>query len=394
MKPLYITASSIVNACGVGWKEVGNALLEGRSGLRYNDFESACELETWIGRVDGVETSPVSSPHEAYDCRMNRLVQLALEQDGFAAAVARARMRYGAARVAVFVGTSTSGILSTELAARAGDTEGGPRLSDAFYDHCHSMFAPARFVRDYLRLDGIAQAISTACSSSAKVFGAASRAIAVDFCDAVVVGGADSLALSTLHGFRSLELLSKHPCRPCDIDRDGISIGEAAGFALLERHGDAAVALVGCGESADAWHMSTPHPEGSGAASAIQAGLADAGLAAESIDYVNLHGTGTRANDAAEARAVAAALPHHPPVSSTKGLTGHALAAAGITEALVTAFALERHWIPGTAGCARVDPALPVDVVRESRAKRLLHAVSNSFGFGGNNCSLVLSACT
>ena len=392
MTALVITASTLVNACGAGWSAVGDALLAGRTGLVPNDFAPAAELETYIGRVDGLERMPLPDDHAADDCRLNRLILLALSQDGFGTAVARARDRYGPTRVGAFLGTSTSGILATELATREGLRNGEPLpLSDDFYQRRHSMYAGLRFMRSWLGLRGIGHTVSTACSSSAKVFGAARRAIQAGWCDAAVVGGADSLALSTLHGFRSLELLSRTACRPCDAERDGISIGEAAGFALLERDGDGAIAVTGCGESADAWHMSSPHPDGAGAVRAMREAIASAGLAPSSIDYVNLHGTATPANDIAEDRAVCEALPHRPPVSSTKGWTGHALGAAGMTEALITAFALERQWVPRTLGCTTPDGALGADVAIDSYAAPLRHALTNSFGFGGNNCSLVLS---
>ena len=393
MTPLSIAASSLVNACGVGWSEVAGALLAGRSGLRCNDFTPAVELRTWIGRVEAVESTPLPAAYAGFDCRVNRLALLALEQDGFAAAVAAARARHGAHRIAVFSGTSTSGILATELECRAAHRGGGsaPVLSERFYADKHSMFAPVRFLRQYLGLGGVAATISTACSSSAKVFAAAARAIEAGLCDAAVVGGADSLALSTLHGFRSLELLSDRPCRPCDAERNGISIGEAAGYALLTREGDGAVVLTGCGESSDAWHMSSPHPDGAGATRAMHDAITDAALAPADIDYVNLHGTATPANDIAEDRAVCETLGAGCAVSSTKGWTGHTLGAAGVTEALITAFALERQWLPATLNCTRVDPQLRAGVVTASRPARLRHAISNSFGFGGNNCSLVLS---
>jgi 3-oxoacyl-[acyl-carrier-protein] synthase-1 len=392
MKPLAITASTLATACGVGWTEFGEALVAGKSGLRRNDFAPAAMLETYVGRVDGVERHSLPAEHAAFDCRAMRLAHVALLQDDFAPAVDRAHRRYGARRIGVFVGTSTSGMLATESEVRVAAQSGrDPAFPAGFYADRHCMDAPARFVRAHLGLRGITQAISTACSSSAKVFGAAARAIEAGFCDAAVVGGVDSLALSTLHGFRALGLLSAHACRPCDVARDGISIGEAAGFALLERDGDAPVRLAGVGESADAWHMSTPHPEGAGALRAMRAALAAAGLDPASIGYVNLHGTGTVVNDVAEDKAVMAALPHRPPVSSTKGYTGHALGAAGIVEVLVTAFALARQWIPRTLGCARVDPAIAARVAIASTDAALEHAISNSFGFGGNNCSIVLS---
>jgi 3-oxoacyl-[acyl-carrier-protein] synthase-1 len=392
MIPLHLAASTLVNGCGAGWRDIADALLQDRSGLRRNDFEPAQELGTWIGRVDGVETVSLPDRYAGFDCRANRLILMALELDGFAHAVHALRTRVGAERIGVFLGTSTSGILETELRVRAAQRSGrAPQWPDGFYAQRHSMFAGARFVREYLALRGPALTVSTACSSSAKVFGAAARAIAIGLCDAAVVGGADSLALSTLYGFRALELLSRDPCRPCAIDRSGISIGEAAGFALCVPEPEAAVCVRGCGESADAWHMSSPHPEGAGAAAAMRAALDGAGLAPHDIDYVNLHGTATPANDMAEDRAVTAMLPHRPACSSTKGWTGHALGAAGITEALITAFALERQWLPGTLNCDTVDPALAMRVETRSRPACLRHAMSNSFGFGGNNCSLVMS---
>jgi 3-oxoacyl-[acyl-carrier-protein] synthase-1 len=392
MTPLALAASTLVNGCGVGWREIGAALRDARTGLVPNDFEPAREVRTCIGRVRGVEAAPLPAALARFDCRVNRRIRMALDQAGFCAAVAAVRARHGAQRIGVFLGTSTSGILDTELATRAAIRSGtAPHLDAAFRTCRHSMMAPVTFVREVLGLRGIAMTISTACSSSAKVFAAAARALEAGLCDAALVGGADSLALSTLHGFRSLELLAPAPCRPCDAERDGISIGEAAGFALLVPGAEGAVRFTGYGESADAWHMSTPHPEGAGAVRAMRAAIASARIESGAVDYVNLHGTATVANDLAEDRAVCAALPHRPDVSSTKGWTGHTLGAAGITEALITAYAVEHQWVPATLHCQRVDPRLGMRVATTSHAAPIAHALSNSFGFGGSNCSLVLS---
>ena len=393
MKGLPLAASTLTNACGVGIGEVRAALRADRSGLRQNNFEPALGLDTWIGRVDGLESVVLPSKFAAYDCRNNRLAQLCLEQDGFIAAVASARERYGKDRIAVFLGTSTSGILSTELALRArtpASAEPPSPLSPEFYRCQHNMYATTDFVRAYLGLSGHAMTISTACSSSAKVFAAAARAIDARLCDAAVVGGVDSLALSTLFGFHSLELLSRQPCRPFAAERDGISIGEGAGFALLDPFDEGPVRLVGFGESADAFHMSSPHPEGAGAASAMRSALTSAHLTADAIDYINLHGTASRANDAAEDRAVMTVFGADTAASSTKGWTGHLLGAAGITEALISALALADQWLPRTLNCVRVDTALQSNIQLESRAMPLRRVMSNSFGFGGSTCSLVL----
>jgi len=393
MKPLPITASTMTNACGVGTTDVRSVLIRGDSGLTHNDFEPAATLETWIGRVRQVDSVRVLPALAVYDCRNNRLAQLALEQDDFAIAVEAAVRRYGRDRIGVFVGTSTSGILATELAFRANSSrasDAGESLSCDLYRYKHSMMATTGFVRSYLRLAGVALTISTACTSSAKVFGAAARAIGAGQCSAAVVGGVDSLALSTLFGFHSLSLLSRHACRPFAADRDGISIGEAAGFALLDPGGDSDVRVIGVGESSDAYHMSSPHPDGAGAACAMRAALHDARLGATDIDYVNLHGTASRANDIAEDRALVDVFGTGTPVSSTKGATGHTLGAAGVTETLIAALALREQWMPGTTNCARVDTALESAVLLSSRSHRLMRVMTNSFGFGGTNCSLVL----
>jgi 3-oxoacyl-[acyl-carrier-protein] synthase-1 len=234
--------------------------------------------------------------------------------------------------------------------------------------------------------------VSTACSSSAKVFLLAQRWIAAGVIDAAVVGGVDSLCLSTLHGFHALQLLSPEICRPFDAGRKGISIGEAAGFMLVEAT-PAAVSVSGGGESSDAWHMSTPHPEGLGAQDAMRAALAEAGLQAGDIGWVNAHGTATPANDRSEAAALAAVFgAAGVPVSSTKGITGHTLGAAGIVEAIITAAAVERQTLPPSANVDTPDASLPVDLVRTARPAALRHAMSNNFGFGGSNCSLIFSA--
>jgi 3-oxoacyl-[acyl-carrier-protein] synthase-1 len=391
-EPLTIAASTLTNACGVGWDAVRASLRAARSGLAPFDLEWSPPLDTWIGRVAALDDVRIAPDLAAADSRNNRLAYLCLEQDGFRAAVAAAIDRHGRERIGLFVGTTTSGILSTELAYRAWRGNAASASADdelPLARHLHSMHATTAFVRSSLGLRGPAQTTSTACSSSAKVFASAARAIASGFCDAAVVGGCDSLALSTLFGFRSLGLLSSSPCRPFDADRDGISIGEGAGFALLTRGEHGGVRLAGSGESSDAWHMSSPHPEGAGAAAALRSALESAGVDAADIDYVNLHGTASRSNDVAEDRAVVDVLGDATPVSSTKGYMGHTLGAAGITEALLTVAALADQWIPGTLHCRSVDPELRAAVVLASRSAQIRTAISNSFGFGGTNCALV-----
>ena len=392
MQPLSITRYSIVNSLGTGREAVFDGLRNRRSGLRRCDFETV-DLDTFIGRVDGVDEVDLRDDLDVYDCRNNRLAQLALETDGFAHAVRAARERYGADRVGVFVGTSTSGLLQAELAYRRRDSDSGALPAVFDYASTQNNFSLAAFVQSYFSLTGAAVTVSSACSSSAKVFGNAARMIAAGICDAAIVGGVDSLCLTTLHGFSSLELLSRHPCRPFDAQRDGISIGEGAGFALLGKPGIAGEALLlGIGESSDAHHMSTPHPEGLGARLAMERALAAAGLQAGDVDYINLHGTASKTNDAAEDKAVCAVFGGSMPVSSTKGATGHLLGAAGITEAIIALLAIERDFMPGSTHTRTVDPAVGCRYLVDGLEARVSRVLTNSFGFGGSNCSLVLGS--
>jgi 3-oxoacyl-[acyl-carrier-protein] synthase-1 len=394
VKPLAITRYSVANCLGAGARAIADALRERRSGLAPCDFDSVA-IDTHIGRVRELENLPVRTDLAAYDCRNNRMAQLGLERDGFAHAVGQARERYGAARIGVFMGTSTSGILETELAYHRRDARTGALPADFRYAETHNTFSVADFVRRYLALQGPALVVSSACSSSAKVFGNAARMMAAGICDAAVVGGVDTLCLTTLYGFHSLELTSRRPCRPFDAERDGISIGEGAGFVLLERIGAAtdtgATRLLGIGDSGDAHHMSTPHPEGLGARLAMERALDSAGLAPADIDYINLHGTGTRTNDAAEDRAISSVF-EGTPCSSTKGATGHLLGAAGITEVIVSLLSIEQGVMPGSVHTERVDPAVKCNYLVEPRTAPVRRVLSNSFGFGGSNCSVVLGA--
>jgi len=390
--PLHLAHYTQISCVGDGLAPFRRALRSGVGGLAPCRFDGA-ELPTWIGEVAGLDASPLPAAFADYDCRNNRLARRGLQADGFDAAVREAIGRHGPRRVGLFLGTSTSGILETEIAFRHRDPATGALPPGFHYRGAHNTYSLAAFVRDWFALEGPAAVVSTACSSSAKVFAVAARMIHAGLIDAAVVGGVDSLCLTTLHGFASLELTAPEPCRPYDAERQGISIGEAAAFALLERPpanlpADAAL-LLGCGESSDAYHMSSPHPDGLGARLAMEAALADAGLAAEAIDYLNLHGTATPNNDAAEGCAVGALFGDRVPCSSTKGLTGHTLGAAGAIEAVVCAIALTDGLLPGSANTRRLDPALPLDYLLASRDGPVHRAMSNSFGFGGSNCSLI-----
>ena len=389
---LALTAATATTALGVGLAPLLAALRAGQSGLQPCAFDT-CDLPCWIGQVPGVEAVALPPALAPYDCRNNKLALLGLQADGFLDAARAAIARHGAERVALILGTSTAGIFQTELAYRERDAQGAlPAWFD--YRATHNPSSPAAFVRDLLGLRGPAFVISTACSSSAKAFAAAGRLIETGLADAAIVGGVDSLCLSTLYGFNSLELVAPEPCRPYDAARQGLSIGEAAAFALLQRPQDAdsATVLAGWGESSDAHHMSAPHPQGRGALAAMRQALAQAGLAPEAIGYINLHGTATPSNDRAEGDAVAALFGHGTPCSSTKGMTGHTLGAAGAVEAVICALALEHGLLPASVGTRTPDPEIALNLVLTPQpAPHLRHALSNSFGFGGTNCALLLA---
>ncbi|MFK2877924.1 beta-ketoacyl-[acyl-carrier-protein] synthase family protein [Rhodanobacter hydrolyticus] len=387
--PLAISASTVSSALGRGLAAQLAALRQGRTGLRRNDFGSAPQLG-WIGRVDGVEAMALPPALADWDCRNNRLAWLGLQQDGFLGRVHDARQRHGARRVALLLGTSTASIGATEEAYRRLDAA-GRFPTDLRQPALHAPHSLGAFVAAALALQGPCLTISTACSSSAKVFASAARMIALGLADAAVVGGVDSLCDNVLFGFNALELISPDACRPFDTNRDGISLGEAAGFTLLERIDTAphAPRLLGYGEASDAWHMSSPHPDGHGAELALDAALARAGIHASQVDYLNLHGTASRANDAMEAALVARRFPATTRASSTKGCTGHTLGAAGIVEATIALQAIEHGFVPGNIGVATPDPACGAQFAWQGEERRVDVALSNSFGFGGNNACLV-----
>jgi 3-oxoacyl-[acyl-carrier-protein] synthase-1 len=386
MRPLAISNYSLCSAVGDGRLATLRALRERRSGLQRNDFGVA-PLATWIGRVAGLEEQALPPQLAQWDCRNNRLAWRGLLADGFVDAVAAARERHGPDRIAVVVGTSTSSIGASEDAYRRLEPD-GRYPSDLRRAIIHTPHSLGDFVQHALGLSGLSVTLATACSSSAKVFAQAERLIRTGIADAAVVGGVDTLCGSVLFGFNSLELVSPDPCRPFDVERRGISLGEAAGFALLEREAPATAWLLGYGESSDAHHMSTPHPEGRGARLALQAALERAQLAPADIDYINLHGTASQKNDEVEAQLVAELFPAATFASSTKGWTGHSLGAAGIVEAVISLLAIEHGVLPGTLNTQTLDPVCGPQIRRDNEERAARNALSFSFGFGGSNCVL------
>jgi 3-oxoacyl-[acyl-carrier-protein] synthase I len=395
MAPLWLRTYTATSCIGQGLAPTLASLVQHRSGLKPCDFETV-NLDTYIGEVRGVDAQRLPPELQDFNCRNNRLAELALRQDGFLESVHSAVSRWGDKRVGVFIGTSTAGILQTELAYRRRDVSSGSLPDDFVYGPTHNSFSVADYVRRRFGLKGPAVVVSSACASSAKVFGSARRMIEAGLIDAALIGGTDSLCLTTLYGFHSLQLSSALPCLPFDAARDGISIGEAGAFAWLERVPQSldagSILLLGVGESSDAYHMSAPHPEGLGARRAMQSALDAAALAPANIDYINLHGTGTPTNDRSESQAITSLFGPTTPCSSTKGATGHTLGAAGALEAVISALAIKHGLMPGGVHTTKIDPTLTAHYIRENRRSPVKTVLSNSFGFGGTNCSLIFGA--
>ena len=394
--PVCVTAYTAASALGAGMQAHANAFKAHQSGLQrlmadamapsLPDIGVTVALETWVGQVAGLET-PLPMEWAHWDCRNNRLAWLGLQADGFATAVRAAARRHGPHRVAVVLGSSTASIGATEEAyRRLADHGVFPTQPDNA--HLHTLHSLAMFVQEALGLRGPCATVSTACSSSAKTFASGARLLALDMADAVVVGGVDTLCGSVIFGFNALQLVSPEPCRPFDRQRRGINLGEAAGFALLER-GQAGLQLLGAGESSDAYHLSAPQPGGQGALTALDQALRSAAVDAAQVDFLHAHGTATPKNDAIEAQVIAQRFPARTRVSSTKGFTGHALGAAGVLGAAFCLQALETGVMPGTAGLQTPESEIAPHLLLEATEQTVRVAACHAFGFGGSNCVLV-----
>ena len=387
---IAIRSYTATSAAGIGLAALHESIVRRHSGLTSNNLET-CDLDTWVGRVASLDDTSLPRHLNHLLSRNNQLAWLGLQQDRFLETVAELADRIGADRIGVVMGTSTSSIGRTEEAYT--ELEPSGLMSEAYRQpEVHNLHSPGIFVAAATGLTGPTLTISTACSSSAKVFATASRWIRHGLVDAVLVGGVDSLCLSILYGFNSLELISENQCRPFDRRRDGINLGEAAGFAILAREDlapESDIALLGYGESSDAWHMSHPHPEGKGAVLAIDRALKRSGLASEDIGYINLHGTASKANDLVETNALAQRFSSKTLASSTKAWTGHTLGAAGIIEAVIALETIRHNLVPGTLNCDEPDPEFRFAVLGQNVSRRVRNSMSNSFGFGGNNASLI-----
>ncbi|WP_353189358.1 beta-ketoacyl-[acyl-carrier-protein] synthase family protein [Pandoraea pnomenusa] len=393
--PVYLHALGMINALGHELPDIASRLFAGdTSGMRTRDAwpqASPCPPPL-VGavRLADHELPPLPARLQRYDCRNNRFLVAATQQ--LHPALTRHVERYGKTRIGVVIGTSTSGIDAGEAALRRLSDSGA--LPERYHYLQQALGSPAQFVAEWLGVQGPAYTISTACTSSAKAFGAARRLIDSGLCDAVVTGGADALCDLTLGGFGSLESLSQGLSRPMSRHRDGINIGEGAMVCLMSREpGD--VVFSGIGESSDAHHVSSPAPDGHGAIAAMRAALSDAGMPASQIEYVHLHATGTPKNDEMESLATHQCFGAQTWVSGTKPMTGHLLGAAGATGiGLCWLTLLADGHLPPHIWDGDTDPLLsPLRLVnpqtRLEQAPR--HVMTNAYAFGGNNVSVILS---
>lgn len=386
IEPVPITGFSLCNALGNDARTVRNALYDGRSGLAPCQDPMLFPFPTCVGAVTGTlpELPAVLAPWATRTAQ----IMLALV-NGLEAQLQGLRARHRANRIAIVLGTSTAGADVTERAYRSYVQEGKlPEGYDLWRHHTYG--AVLHVLRALTGAEGPAWMVSTACTSSAKPLASAQRLISTGMVDAAIVGGVDTLCAMTLRGFHCLDSLSPSACKPFASDRDGISIGEGGALLVLEKGGDAVALLEAVGESSDAYHISAPHPEGSGAELAMRRALAMAGCPPSAVDYVNAHGTGTRLNDTAEGLAIERVFGREVPVVSTKGYTGHTLGGAGATEACFAILALLEGWIPKSVGAEPMDERLHINVAQARLERKVRRAISNSFAFGGNNVSVLV----
>jgi 3-oxoacyl-[acyl-carrier-protein] synthase I len=391
--PVCIVAQGLACATGVGLASLAAALRQGRSALVCNAF-TPVPLAAWVGVMAELEHTRLPAHWGHWDCRATRAAWLGLQADDFITAAQAACARHGATRVGLVLGTSASTVGVSELAYTQLAPDGG--FPNAWRsESLNTIHAITHFVQEATGVQGPCVTVSTACSSSAKAFAQAQRWLQLGLVDAVVVAGVDALCNSVLFGFAALGLVAPQPCTPFAAARQGISIGEAAGFALLER-GPGPLMLLGCGEANDAHHMSSPHPQGLGAERALDAALLHAGLQAHDVDLVSLHGTATPQNDAVEAALVARRYRADVHASAIKGCTGHTMGAAGIVATLMAAWAVREGLCPGTANTGAADPELGARFGQQLQLapvqRRVRVAACHAFGFGGNNAVLLLGA--
>lgn len=384
-----ITGAAIANCLGTDNATVFERAFEGAEAFSpsaaYHEFPFTTAL--------GILPAFTPGPDDVLACTPTRLANVALASvRQLRPHVRAAAARWGSRRIAYVFASSTGGLEQTERAMAP--SGGAPRTEVRYADH--GIDATTEAIMRFLGIEGLQMAVSTACSSSFKALASASRLIDHGLADAVVVGSADSLCRTTVFGFHSLGLTAPSATQPFSRERNGITLGEGSAYVLIERATEAtrrgALAWVaGQGAASDAFHHTSPHPEGLGGQLCMRQALERAGLSPNEIDCVSAHGTGTKLNDAAEAIAVTRVFERAVPLTATKSLTGHTLGSAGLTSLVLAIESLRRQEIPATLRAAPVDDSLGVTVVAERTAANLRHVLVNAFGFGGSNASVVIS---
>jgi len=388
-KKLYLSCLGIVNALGNSKQEVLDNLFRENNEPMTVRKDLSFRGEVKVGAVTG-ELPVIGSGYEKFESRNNRLLLAAYKQ--IADEVEELIRRYGKNRIGVVLGSSTSGISDGELSVEEKVKMGS--FPAKYHYSQQEMGAVAEFLATYIGLESIAITVSTACSSSAKAFASGRNFIESGFCDAVIVGGVDTLCQLTINGFAALESVSNDLCNPFSRNRDGITIGEGAALFVLTAE-SSEIELCGVGESSDAYHISAPLADGSGAELAINAALKDANIGASDIDYVNLHGTATIKNDEMESRLMHRVFAESVHCSSTKSVTGHTLGAAGATELGLCWLSLSslniQKYLPPHIWDGQQDAALSeLSFVKESAIYNAKYMMSNSFAFGGSNASVII----
>ena len=390
-----ITAAAIANCLGTDNRTVFERAFAGADAFSPASAFYAFPFPTVLGIMPSPLTSGGAWSAQDPDCIPTRLATVMLPSVRQLRPAVRAAVdRWGARRVAYVFASSTGGLEETERSLAP-----DPRLplSSAVYRYAdHGIDAASAAVAHSLGMEGVCMAISTACSSSFNALASAIRLIDCGLADAVVVGSADSLCRTTIFGFHSLGLTASTAMQPFARDRSGITLGEGSAYVLIERDAEAtrhhALAWVtGIAAASDAFHHTSPHPEGIGGQLCMRQALERAGLTPNEVDYVSAHGTGTRLNDAVEAAAVRQVFERRVPMTATKSLTGHTLGSAGLTALILVVESLRRQEIPATLRAAPPDDSLGVAVVDKLTRARLQHVLVNAFGFGGSNVSVVVS---
>jgi 3-oxoacyl-(acyl-carrier-protein) synthase len=370
---VYITGSGIISSLGTGLVETEITLRQNRSAIQPLKLFSLLQGSPLpVGAVQGLDQASSLLP------RTHRL-----------AGIAAAQAMEGATQPpeAIILGTTTGGILTTEQLLKSGEQK------KEHYQY-HGLHTVASTLAKELNCTGPVIVVSTACSSGAVAISLAMKMLRSGKVKSVLAGGVDSLCRLTYFGFHSLQLVDQNGCKPLDLRRQGMAVAEGAGMLLLstEKTATCSVELLGTGLSCDAYHPAAPHPEGQGAFMAMQRALTNAGLQPKDISYINLHGTGTPDNDLAESKAVRRLFTNPPPLSSIKGASGHSLAAAGAIEAVIATIAITQGLMPANTGLHTVDPTLNLSPITRPQLEPTTAVLSNSFGFGGNNGSLIFGA--